>query len=208
MNYYRTILIGVCALMISACGSTSNSLFGNSDSKISGEVFIITRGSKNEKIGLVSISAVSAKKFVERMKTEKVVIINSLDEFDKKADKCWQSKKSPSYESKSETLKAFDLYESGCYAKKRETIKSALQTVMQGWDTVVSRSTSNADGKFELTGNFTEETIIVASGSRNISGTTEDYYWIVPVPEKTQQVILSNNNLLSVENLRDFLKLY
>jgi predicted GIY-YIG superfamily endonuclease len=202
-------------LLIFSC--TSPAPAPPAEVELEGQVFIVTQGGTNFKLGLVEVKAIEEplmQSFVqqkglqaiaeyEKYKTSREAIIQQikvLEEEFKAAERKWKRRLT-----NEELFEKVNDAEKRLLAKKAELprLEAGLQFYYGGyWITDLPEHTqmakTDADGAFILRlkpGRYA----LVADAQRKVVDKTEEYYWLVWVevkPEQKDRIFLSNDNLL------------
>lgn len=199
--------------------------------EIKGQVFIVTKGGFNFKLGSVGVMAFTEEDFkshIERRKqlflTEKKQLQKDVDlakaefdqsvvEFEEASGKVNKLKPAgPGYpyllSNEEEEKKKNKEEKERLYLEKQSQVDAKRPEPIYFADLPkpLSSSTTDADGNFQLSlpsGKY----VIVATSQREAAGETEAYYWAVKleVPRQaTGPVILSNSNLTSARSPEGF----
>jgi hypothetical protein len=184
--------------------------------QLAGDVFVVTRGGTNYKLGLVTVSALAEgvlQKHLARKTRESELEVSKLQpEIDSQTmardaaearaaellqiyfgDVGNQARKAASDEAKTKRAQVG--------AKLSELIlhqnylKSA-QFFYEGLPAAISTAKTDADGKFTIQIPRRRRVAIAARSSRQIGETNEEYFWIVWVNAQTKRVMLSNDNMM------------
>lgn len=185
MKAKTVLLLVFCCILISSC---------RKETEISGDVFVVTQGKENIKLGLVSIEIYPAEKIVPILESKAGKVAADVSTADAAAAKCASigSSYSNAYESKRE----FD----ECTERSANIRDLAARSYLEGLPLAEAVVTTDADGKFSLKIPNTGKYVLVAQTDRKIGSTrNENYFWFVPVNADgtAKKVILSNNNLVS-----------
>jgi hypothetical protein len=208
----RRALAAVCCAAIVGCG-------GQRDGEINGDVFIVTKGGENFKLGLVTVKAIPAEQIREhiRVKTEKAdaetanwkpkvaqcedeqrQAKNDMDraervafaEFSTRAKKQWDAATDRWSKTADRGLKML-----GEYAPYH-----AGAYYFQGLPNEIANAKSDADGKFALRLRLNEKFALAAEATRDVGQRTEKYYWLLWVTldgAASKRVMLSNDNMIT-----------
>ncbi len=197
----------------------------NREGELRGDVFIVTQGAQNFKLGLVEVSAIpeaEMKKFlVTRASVVEPEIAKRQEEYNaikqqydeavrqaSEADRDYSdSIMSGDYERRLDYLnRKYDKAKTVDEIKvKLDAAESSLNDEKSATPFFVdmpkgiATATTDADGKFTMRLSSKGRFALVAHASRQVVGAKEEYYWIVWTSlenQSSKQVILSNNNLL------------
>ena len=167
------------------------------ESQLNGEVFIVTNSRQNIKLGLVEIIAipeVAAKKTISERVDETLkistVYYNKLGTAlnDVLAHRTEETKLKEANEQK----------------EFREWFNGAFFYDYLPFSESNGKAITDSDGKFTLTVPVQGKYLLAAHSERQIFDTKEDYYWVMWVQideNNSDKIILSNNNLLAINNL-------
>lgn len=194
--------------------------------EVTGEIFVVTKGGVNFKLGLVNVQAFEKSvidKFVAEKNREQGNLLKEvglkMDEINKEID---------AYKPTAEAaVKAFSAakYGSTTYERSYQTWKTTIQIegqkssnlapLLREQDKLFSGSfffellpkpklsvQSNSDGRFRFSVTRDVEVIIAASAFRTVGNSVERYFWLVPVTRPdgaSTEITLGNNNLTSVQ---------
>ena len=155
---------------------------GKSETELSGEVFVVTKGAGTYKLGLVEVTAIPEKEIKEYLavREKQQTILKS------KADQ-W----SADY-----TALASETNRTGFLAAKIELDQfNSKEVIFYGLPKTSISTKTNADGKFSLklpSGKY----LITARATREATE-KEEYFWCVWInaESKTQSIMLSNDNM-------------
>ena len=181
----RAILVLVLVLPLFACAPSTGEL--------SGQVFIVTKGGQNFKLGLVTVRAIS---------TEKL--------------KPWAGKKQAENTNRQKRLGELkarfdasnDLLEKGQLADEITKLASMFSNKEEfGEDLLTGLPPGDVTAKTDAEGHFTMvlprrgQFALAAQASRDAGGTTERYYWLIWVSldgSARREIMLSNDNLVGM----------
>jgi hypothetical protein len=216
----------LCLVMfLGLCGCDSNS-----PGELSGQVFIVTEGAVNFKLGLVEVTAIPQKDvlaFIAKKKGEVESVKASLMKKYEAAERAYDiahnrwSKVTTAYtnalnsdapENDQHVLgEAFEV-RSAEYRNARserdvaETDYKTFPTAgyfFEGIPNGIATSTTDADGKFLIKIPRTERYMLAAHASRQVLDKKEEYYWLVNVSldgAPSKSIMLSNNNLFKPDS--------
>lgn len=173
------ILLGLCLLL--------NGCFW-SKPEISGEVFIVTQGAANIKLGLVEVRAYP-ETVISKFITDETETLKQA--------------------AASQKLKLFES-ERACKEKPTQDCVTQVnfnrRIYLAQFDPAfyyaalpapIAANPTNADGKFSIKLPKADKYVLVAHGSRKVFDKTEDYYWFVRFDAsngENKALTLSNNN--------------
>ena len=180
--------------------------------EVSGEIFVVTKGGANFKLGLVNVQ-VFEKSVIQKFVTEKITArdnrLADLEPREARAEEEWKAASDAATKAVYAPAKKFlglmklkdekwKVYED--LSTQTRALRSGAYSfaALPGTKFVVK---SNSDGRFRFSVSRDEEVVIAASASRAVGGDTEKYYWLVPVarPDGASiEIALSNDNLSSV----------
>jgi hypothetical protein len=192
---------------------------------ITGEIFVVTEGGQNYKLGLVSVGLVSAEKLTPHIeKKTKEANDNLLPIYSNyrqlKDSIALLDKLDNDLEQKRRLLRIYDENNEllSVLNKLRSVIQRKIsldQTIapledtferytsggffLHGLPQLDDSSKTDSEGRFNLLGQKDRKYFIVASASRSPGDKTEYYYWIVEYPNPSfregEKILLSNDNL-------------
>jgi hypothetical protein len=181
---------------------------------IRGQVFIVTQGGENVRLGLVTVALYPEKEMLayiarrsEEARLEREAIAPALD-----AAMESLSTANAQYEN---ALKMVGMRDGGSSLNQRYDEVQRLQRViwegesrLRGLDSAdfyfmmlpkpLRTSVTDAEGAFSIVIPKTGKYALTARGERNVSGTVETYSWLVRMPEEARtgtKVLLSNSTL-------------
>jgi len=172
---------------------------------LKGEMFIVTKGGQNIRLSLVEVRIIPKETFskfgklkvqehareIQRLKVE---LENSMTKVKAKSDTLDQE------------LTA--IVEVDRLEPQVEYIKS-LKFIFNGIPEGVVKTSTDADGKFNLRIKRNAPFYLFAHGSRLVFGETEDYFWLIPINlegKSSMELSLNNTNLFSEEFAKKLLK--
>jgi len=179
--------------------------------EVNGEVFIATQGGSNFRLGMVEVMVFERSKIdailVSRKKENdqlRSVLGAQGDKLGEEARKALNAYFAASGAEKAGLLKimndkesAFQAFSDHGYAE----INSGAFYFETLPEPVLSVKT-NADGKFKFSIPRGSSMVVAARATRSVGGSTEHYFWMIPVPSTSANSIditLSNDNLASVK---------
>lgn len=184
----RIYVLFIAALLLASCA------FMQQRGSIQGEVFIVTRGAGNIKLGLVEVKAVPSDVFNEHLELRKQEIRATIQERKKTSDECVAlGKRLMAGQQIEEATTSFS-------ARCRDAIlqyNAIPEILMADLPKDAVSSQTNADGKFSFELPRTKY-VLLAKANRQVGGKEESYYWMegVDISSEDANTILSNNNLL------------
>jgi len=218
---FRKFSVSLAALMLAlAC------LQGcNRQREIVGEVFIVTKGGQNVRLGLVEVRAFpesQIKPFISQKLKEAEAQRPALEEAVTEAQRHYEQAKANARAATNDYLDAelgermsalstrFSREDSAREkltelndAEGKLAYLSAPEFFFAGLPQGVASARTNADGKFTLTVPRSGKYALAARAQREVFGSTEFYYWMVWVEaDGATKVTLGNTNLM-VENSPD-----
>jgi hypothetical protein len=188
--------------------------------QLEGEVFIVTKGGHNVKLGLVEVKALPEKEilaFIEKKKAEAKEKIGGVTT---ERNRCQSEyiKAQSEYNKRffASGLKLFDrLLDAKMTALKEYNIaESAYHYWSNGiylFDNLPEGEVSaktNSDGKFIMTLKRNTTYALIAHAQRDVFNNVEKYYWMVWfIPkDKTNTIFLSNDNFFDVDSPNNLVK--
>jgi hypothetical protein len=212
----KTLLSFLIILSIYGCSHQKN---------INGEIFIVTQGGENYKLGLVTIGLVhsdklkpiienkikEATKWVQpiyqtywQMEDSLALLDNLYNELRNKINNTRYDdhiKKIHLYEEcKSNLLKAMSIEKRIAPLKLIYKEYTSDHFYLEDLPKFEDSSKTDSDGKFNFVVQKDDKYFIIASASRLIGSNKENYTWIVEYPNPSfredQKILLSNDNLL------------
>jgi hypothetical protein len=174
---------------------------GLSRGELSGQVFIVTKGGQNFKLGLVTVEGFSAEKmgpYGKRMKEENDIRQKSLAELKARID----ASKDPA-----EVGQFFEELKKLSSVLNRDGLGEHLITELPPADFTAK---TDADGRFTMALPRQGRFALAAQASREAGGTTERYYWLIWVSldgNARREIMLSNDNLVGMGSEDAYLKI-
>ncbi len=174
------------------------------ETTFSGEVFIVTQGATNIKLGLVEVVAIPADTFNADIKARRAEIRAAIEKNEEVLKDCKKLQK--------EIIEGRNLDEATTNKLRRDCSNEG--TLGKGKDLpglIVSSipknaisAVTNADGKFSLRLPQSGKYAIFAKGQRRVGDKDEKYFWLEFVEPKTetQSLMLSNKNLFDIDTLK------
>jgi hypothetical protein len=189
------------------------------ENKISGQIFIATKGGENIKLALVTVFAIPENKmqsYINEKKSNAIVqknkLISTIDLPRKELEQAKLATKEAKNYVDSQTgsssfMKAMDVY-SLCQKQEFEKLMvvskierdinyfNSIEYYFDSLPSEITKAKTDSDGKFNLSlppGKYA----ITASSHRQAGGVAEYYYWLISVntKSKNQSIMLSNDNL-------------
>jgi hypothetical protein len=201
------LLLGVCAQSLVASCSLSQT-------NASGDVFIVTKGGENFKLGLVNVavfSDTSIQPFIQtklQTETTELVRLNTiLDKLDNEATELGNEKQAWPKKVNNKIVQNWTDRSMAIY-KEEEQVHEELGPHLRGsflfsdLPSATATTKTDANGKFILNlepGKY----VLAASASRMVGDTTEKYYWFISIAvDSIQQkrIMLSNDNLFKAHS--------
>lgn len=180
------LLVAICLITV-ACGKTT----------IKGELFVVTAGGENKKMGNIQVFAVSAKEIRQQLSQQKSSVSAELDRAGKDYESCISG-----YATNEKIL-------SSCRDIRDYAAIEAVSKALKA-PTAIAAATTNSDGKFEMTVPGSSEVMLQAMGSRSVYGNTELYLWLKPVPSGSGErtVNISNDSLVDFDSAKALIAAY
>jgi hypothetical protein len=189
---------------------------------LAGQVFIVTQGGDNVKLGDIEILLVEksqVRSFLQKKepiieseiasKKQELAVAREDDNKRFAAHKAEEAKyehSQYSLEAWNEKTRVFQLWSAayarlGAAEKTLQYVESAENYLMGFSPVITQKTTSDADGRFSFVYPRDKALTIYASAQRSLLNGTEKYYWLVDAPTNAEmvQVFLSNNNLVFVD---------
>ena len=191
---------------------------------VSGEIFIVTQGAGNYKMGLVEVKAYNAQDFRAHIDTlsgrlyhqknttdslitevsiylptivERFIEARGLRNTTRSSTYSYDTYRSASKYYESATLLLNETYEK--IQDVRETYpRYIIESILEDAPKPTANSKTNADGVFSMSLQPNVEYVFVAYGNRRVWGKTEEYAWLITriIDTKTNEPItFSNDNL-------------
>lgn len=200
MNRIQILLLFVC-VSFAGCSKISNII--KSETIVNGEVFIVTQGADNIELGAVEVVAIPAETFESNFQTEKSDIKLAIDKDEEVLKKCQNFKKDmmenpTTFNQTQEMLR--ECSEEGTLGKGRDLPGLIVSNIPSN----AVLTTTNSDGKFTLNLPKGKKYAIYAKSQRRVGSKNEKYFWLefVEAKDKTQNLILTNKNLLTTDHLK------
>jgi len=191
----------LCVFCLSACSK---------ETEVSGEIFVVTEGAGNYKLGLVQVAVIpeadmrkylesSNENVVQRTAAAQARYDNIAHQLDVQHDNFNKLKTSADMrESIAESDEYLEFLTDATHKLQLELAgKGFFQNMPQG---VVAAAATNADGKFALKIPKTGKYAIAARATRKVGSRTEEYYWLnwLEVNGEPKMMMLSNNNMTNL----------
>jgi len=186
--------------------NTKQNLSDLDTKKVSGEVFIVTKGSDNVKLGLINVIAVPEEIFESNLKAREIDIKAKIEKAKNSANDC-TNKVNAFYEGKYKGDVSSMMSNCGTIFQE---VKDLPNLLMDSLPKEVFSTVTNADGKFSFNLPSNGKYTILAKGKRTVGDSEEKYYWLetVDTSKDNQTIILSNNNLVEVTHMRVLFKVF
>jgi hypothetical protein len=193
------------------------------DGQLTGEVFIVTRGGQNIRLGLVEVGLIPEDQITpfiaqkqEKGKAEREKLaptVTAAKMAEAKAKSAWKVASDATLATITNRGDFIGTQKVQDQAMKRWTAASEASNKAQAQDRYflsgayyfdglpapVVQTKTNADGKFTLALFSTKRYALAARASRNVGDTTEHYFWLNWVSldgQKTKDILVSNDTLL------------
>lgn len=209
----------IAALKTTGCG-------GARQGNLGGEVFIVTEGAANVKLGLVEVrvlplqetqnSIAQAKQQAEREKTKLQIELDAARGAYLSAQVRLRAAADsiPTNEETKDDTPAWDRWRAANSARRAAKARVAeIQEQIRTWDSgapyfanlpaAVASEKTDADGKFSLTIDRSKTVVLAAQATRRIMDKAENYYWLITVSldgQPTKRIFLSNDNLATADS--------
>jgi hypothetical protein len=194
-----------------------------SDVDVSGDIFIVTKGAQNIKLGLVQVGIFSDNVIQQHMLSKHKVAEKALAKIEPmkrnlELDASMYKqivdmvklayKYGPSYEVKKKLDKDTQEYSDilNQIKKNSDEIKYYQGAFYyEGLPSPLFTAKTDADGKFTLKlkpGKYA----LAAAASREVPGDTEDYYWLIWItvdPKQQNKIMLSNDNFFRSSDIKN-----
>lgn len=149
---------------------------------VEGQIFIVTKGGQNIKLGLVKVGIYQRADVEAYIAQRKRVVIPQDRELTRQSER---------------------LSDAHRYDESNVAIKKSLllfYTFFDGLhqDKALVTAKSDADGKFSINVPSRSDILLVARSSRLIGNETEYYTWLLPPEEWESPLFLSNDNTFSI----------
>jgi hypothetical protein len=220
----RYILFLLCFLSISFAADKKKPIKKDKPSvEVSGEVFVVTKGGSNIKLGLVSVYFLTPEQAREALDTNScyyraaIARLNHSDSVKHQLDylryAATANTLKNTYEDLERTTGRTGKYQQqidDAEAQRLNLIKLSksyvpFRTDPRGYSRSMElfiKSSSenfiydvtNSDAKFKVKVR-NQKYVVFASGSRTVSDTEERYYWLIPYKPDDHSLMLSNNNM-------------
>jgi len=197
--------------------------------EVVGNIFIVTRGGVNFKLGLVSVQVfekTDIDNYVAKRKAEQAKLLSEFELNLKSAqndlaqsiiakNNADDANTVAAHSGNKQTKEAAYAVFSAAWDLKRQkeeklaSIKAGGRALLSGFfffsqlprpELVVK---SNADGQLRFSIKRGMKVVIAATSSRTVGDNTEQYFWLIPVTNtegSLTEITLSNDNLTSIEN--------
>jgi len=170
------LIIGAVSLLAVALIATVHRTASDKPRMLTGQVFVVTRGGENIKMGLVGVRALPREQVdlvVKKLLTERSEIEQMTAIYPQNAD----------FDSK---LKA-----------RRQFLETAVPYFAALPQPIVATKT-DADGNFVLEIPRDRQCVLAAMAERKVGNMTESYFWLLHIDSSaSSRLLLSNDNLIS-----------
>ena len=187
---------------------------------VEGQVFIVTEGGINMKLGLVTVGVYPRSTIEKYVSVEKAALLpkwralqqTSEDHRQKSAtisiqqDSLWNHAKKTGNSDEMGRAIALghesirELEASIRVRGEQKAIKDTLFDELPV-SAALAKTKSDADGRFKLEAASSADTLLVAFATRKVGEKTEYYTWVLPPDEWESLFFLSNDNLFVLETL-------
>jgi hypothetical protein len=180
INYQITIVVLCLSSFYLSCSS---------EVRVAGELFIVTRGAGNYKLGAVPVRVFLKLEFLNHLESNKTGILAKVTECRRKA----YSNGLPNYK--------VDKCEQG------EFVDEVFDEFLAGLKPQASTLT-NSDGKFEFKLPGNGDYILIAKAQRSVNNTEEMYFFLKEInsTEVNQYTIISNGDIVPPSSLISMVK--
>jgi len=185
------MLVLVLVLPLFACAPRS---------ELSGQVFIVTKGGQNFKLGLVTVRGIS----FEKMKPYTIRLEEGADIRQKRIIGL-KARFDASNDLEEKRQLVVESGKLSLIFSNKEELGEYLLTDLPPADVTVK---TDADGHFTMVLPHRGRFVLAAQASREAGGTTERYYWLIWVSLESarQDIMLSNDNLVGMGSEDAFIK--
>lgn len=194
-----------------------------SKGQVEGEIFVVTKGGQNYKLGLVTVALIQMDKLKPHLARKLAEKIAAFDKLKPKRDAAFAKMQQATQAERN----AEDAYLKDINSRTARDAHNKAQIEAQAaskvWQALMDENATygkgdhvfrdlpasvvttqtNSDGKFAIDVPGKGEFAIAASSSRRVGETSEFYYWLIRIPmdgSAKKTIMLSNNNLTSVED--------
>jgi hypothetical protein len=201
---------------------TSRNSGGKSLGRLDGQVFIVTQGGENVKLGLVEVRVLpydettasiartrpEAQREIEQLQSQLNAARNAVDSAVAKAKAA-----SAEYVQRASDAAFNRMMATHDDAMSAENAFYSLQDRVRSWNpastyfanlpTALTSATTDADGQFSVRIDRNGEFVLAAQDTRLVFGHTEEYYWLVAVSlggSSSKKIFLSNDNLTTSDS--------
>ena len=195
------------------------------EKNIEGEIFIVTQGGQNLKLGLVTVGLISREAFTRHLDSKIKIaseiiqpiytsykqLEDSISLLGKLNDELEQKKNSLEIYNNDDKMLAL-LKKKLWVARKNLDLTIRIAPLQQIYRTYTSgafflnesppfsdSTKTNSDGQFNFMVQKSEKYFIIASAARLVGNSSECYYWVVDYPNpsfrKNEKILLGNDNL-------------
>jgi hypothetical protein len=192
-----TFVVAAFCAILSSCVGIQESRTAN----LNGEVFIVTQGARNIKLGSVEVKAIPAEAFYAALQERKGEISKAIQDRYARASNC-NDEVSAVREGRTPRGDVSSIMER-CLAAFREYEAIPLLLV-NPVSSNAKASTTNSEGKFSFKLEKGQKYVVVAFAKRIVGNEEEHYYWLKDVDFGSDDaiVILSNKELMNAEIVR------
>ncbi len=190
----------VAAILLFICGCKPKAVIPKTTT-VSGQVFIVTRGAENIKLGAVEILLIeeqAAREFLRKLKESQRAAFVIANAQYKKVNAAYMASRTDTalYEEAKQASFRRDVLE-----KKLEDPPTTEEYSADLSEIVVQKTLTDADGRFSFICPRNKSFTIFASAHRTVFDKTEMYCWWVNAPTTAEkaQLFLSNNNQTSID---------
>ena len=164
---------------------------------VNGELFVVTKGAGNYKLGGVPVAAYLRHDFIIRGAPFKAGIEKTIENASKAREQCV---KGVSFDT-SEVVMRNEIGK--CYAEEEKTELEAVEKIFGAELSPKAIGKTNGDGKFSMTLSQAGEYLIFARASRTAGDVDEQYLFMQPVKAEGKELnlVVSNTELTSAEGL-------
>lgn len=167
------------------------------ETPVAGELFIVTKGAGNYKLGAVTVAAFPKKEVMTRMEGFKDNILKEIESAKGRREVCLDAVR---YGSDSQYLREAN----ECYEREQASVLSSVDTAFGSGFQPKASATTNSDGKFTMKIPGKGEFILFARSQRTAGGSEEQYLFMKELQaDGTQKdLVISNADLLTQETIQ------
>ena len=194
--------------------------------QLEGEVFVVTKGGQNYKLGLVEVAIFPIETVQRHLQRKLSEAEAELEKLKPKVKAAFEEMNKAKAEKKAASQAVRDNLREGSLASLDALLKtqtkaddeeyraSALHAALEreemsyysgryyfaGLPEPIVTTQTNSDGKFAIEVPAKGQFAIAAAAKRSVGGSTEHYYWLIKISmdgEPKKTIMLSNNNLSS-----------